>query len=228
MVKSKPKKSSTKSKVGKNRAVKGKVGKTTKGNRKRLTWDQTKKQPTPRWATRKKKKPRKDPPKRGKWVCYTIKSGIKNATYVGKTNDLRRRIRQHNGELKGGAKKTKGKGPWTPFLVVKGFNWEHHCLQFEWALQHPWDKKLGKRIPTRGITGRCKVLEHTLAKDKFTTSAPKTNKFTLQVHTSLSKVAYCKKVGISTQQFAARRAGQPFVRFVFERTIDEMKESIRL
>lgn len=205
----------------------------TKGKRKKgtkLTWKQSKNQPTPRWALKKKRKrkERKDPPKRGHWVCYTIKSTSHNATYVGKTNDLRRRVRQHNGEIKGGAKKTKGKGPWVPFLVVKGFNWEHHCLQFEWALQHPWDKKKKKKISVRGIAGRCKSLEHTLSKDKFTYSAPKAKKFTLQVHSTLTKRVYCSKAGISEQQFIARRASQPFVKFMFERSVDEMKETIKL
>lgn len=203
----------------------GKIAKKKKkksgGGSTKLTW---KVRFVPKWAL--KKQPRKDPPKRGKWMCYTVKSESNSITYVGKTNDMHRRIRQHNGELQGGAKKTSGKGPWTPFIVVKGFHWEHHCLQFEWALQHPWDKKLKKKISVRGIAGRCKALEHTLAKDKFTSSAPKSTKFTLQVHSTLSRSTYCKKVGISEQQFLARRATQPFVTFYFERSVSDLKETI--
>ncbi len=205
----------------------GKIAKKKKkksgGGTTRLTW---KVRPIPNWALKKKKEPRKDPPKMGKWMCYTIKSESNSITYVGKTNDMHRRIRQHNGELQGGAKKTSGKGPWTPFIVVKGFHWEHHCLQFEWALQHPWDKKLKKKISVRGIGGRCKSLEHTLAKDKFTSSAPKSTKFTLQVHCTLDRATYCKKAGITEQQFLARRSSQPFVTFYFGRSTSELKETI--
>ena len=207
--------------------IKAKVSKKTKGKSK-LTWKQTKKQPVPRWAYRKKRKKRKDPPKRGNWVCYTIKSTSQNVTYVGKTNDLKRRIRQHNGEIKGGAKRTKNKGPWSPFLVVKGFHWEHHCLQFEWALQHPWDKKKGKKISNRGIMGRCKSLEHTLAKDKFTTLAPKSTKFKLEIHSTLDRETYLKKAGISQQEYSARRSSQSFTKFFFGRTVDQMKETIKI
>jgi structure-specific endonuclease subunit SLX1 len=34
-------------------------------------------------------------------------------TYIGSTNDLKRRIRQHNGEIKGGARATQTDRPWT-------------------------------------------------------------------------------------------------------------------
>lgn len=207
--------------------TKGSKKKKRKGNGK-LTWKQSKKQPVPRWALKKKKRARKKPPNRGRWVCYTIKSTTQNATYVGKTNDLKRRVRQHNGEIKGGAKRTSGKGPWDPFLVVKGFHWEHHCLQFEWALQHPWDKKKKKKISVRGIAGRCKSLEHTLGKDKFTSSAPKAKKFKLEVHCTLTQSIYFKKAGVSQEQFLARRASQPFVKFYFERTVEELKETIKI
>ena len=43
------------------------------------------------------------------YVCYILKSG--NRTYNGSTNNMRRRLRQHNGEIKGGAKYTRGRRP---------------------------------------------------------------------------------------------------------------------
>ena len=38
------------------------------------------------------------------WKCYIIYN--KNKSYVGITNNLNKRIRQHNGMIKGGAKYT--------------------------------------------------------------------------------------------------------------------------
>ena len=49
------------------------------------------------------------------YLVYLLKNTINNCTYVGCTNNPKRRIRQHNGELVGGAKYTKSKkqeGQW--------------------------------------------------------------------------------------------------------------------
>ena len=47
--------------------------------------------------------------KKDPWSCYILGSKNEkypNHTYVGMTNDLKKRIRQHNKEIKGGAKCT--------------------------------------------------------------------------------------------------------------------------
>lgn len=41
------------------------------------------------------------------WYVYVIRSSS-GRTYVGATTNPRRRLRQHNGEIKGGAKNTRG------------------------------------------------------------------------------------------------------------------------
>ena len=53
----------------------------------------------------------------------------------GRRKDLRRRIRQHNGEIKGGAKSTRG-GNWTYLFHCEGFESWRQALSFEWHLKH--------------------------------------------------------------------------------------------
>ena len=54
------------------------------------------------------------------WFCYLLYIPGTNRTYIGATNDPAHRLRQHNGELKGGAKATKGK-KWTQAFYLSGF-----------------------------------------------------------------------------------------------------------
>jgi hypothetical protein len=51
------------------------------------------------------------------------------------------RIRQHNGEITGGAKKTKKWRPWIPVCVIKGFYESSQALRFEYRLQHPGKRR---------------------------------------------------------------------------------------
>lgn len=52
-------------------------------------------------------------------------------TYVGATVNPARRLRQHNGELAGGARATKGR-QWTRVYLIGGFAEERAALRFEW------------------------------------------------------------------------------------------------
>jgi len=70
--------------------------------------------------------------------CYLLQSLKQTGrTYIGFTVDPRRRLRQHNGELKMGAWKTKKWRPWKMVLVVWGLPNKITALQFEHAWQHP-------------------------------------------------------------------------------------------
>ena len=51
-------------------------------------------------------------------------------TYVGVTTDVKRRLRQHSGELTGGAAATAGR-QWRVAATFQGFDSKHHALQFE-------------------------------------------------------------------------------------------------
>lgn len=55
------------------------------------------------------------------WSLYLLRSTKEERTYVGVTVNVERRLRQHNGELPGGAKATRRGRPWTLFKVLGTF-----------------------------------------------------------------------------------------------------------
>lgn len=105
-----------------------------------------------------------------RYYCYIIRSTnplFINNTYNGSTNDLTRRLRQHNGEIVGGAKATKGKGPWVYLAIWKGFKTHKEALSCEWRIKHPTNtKKRPKKY--NGIEGRIKSLNILINLDCWT------------------------------------------------------------
>jgi len=95
--------------------------------------------------------------------CYLLYIPGTNRTYIGATNDPAHRLRQHNGELAGGAKATKGK-QWTQAFYVSGFPDWSNTLQFEWA----W-KRQSRNQP--GLKGKILGLQKLLALSRATTTA---------------------------------------------------------
>lgn len=74
-------------------------------------------------------------PKR--YWCYLLKSCKNNHTYIGYTTDFEKRLRQHNGEISGGAKKTRFSKPWKIVALITGFIDNHMALRFEFRWQRP-------------------------------------------------------------------------------------------
>lgn len=69
------------------------------------------------------------------WFCYMLVRADGRRTYVGATVDPNRRLRQHNGELAGGARATKG-GVWRRAYLIGGFTDERDALRFEWRWKY--------------------------------------------------------------------------------------------
>jgi len=107
------------------------------------------------------------------FFCYLLSNARKN-TYIGKTNDLHRRLRQHNGEICGGAKATapEKKRPWHHVLYVKGFPDETQALSFEWHWRHPKKSRILGPISRKnkwvyGIHARVELAKALMERDKF-------------------------------------------------------------
>lgn len=103
------------------------------------------------------------------WFCYILRcidENHPNLTYNGKTNNIVKRLNQHNGKIKGGAKSTKGK-QWEVYALLTGFPNEQNALSCEWRIKHP--TKSRKR-PSKycGVNGRILGLNEVLICNKWT------------------------------------------------------------
>jgi predicted GIY-YIG superfamily endonuclease len=99
------------------------------------------------------------------YQCYLIQSCSGKRTYVGVTIDLRRRLRQHNGEIVGGAKATRADRPWK-FVCHVGTFEKKNALRFEWMWKNMRPKK------RRGLESRIEKLNTLLRKERWTEASP--------------------------------------------------------
>lgn len=99
------------------------------------------------------------------FACYCLASET-GKTYVGFSTNLDRRLRQHNGELVGGAKATKGLS-WKRICCVTGFPSQQAALQFEWKWKHLSRKQAGATAVER----RCLALVTLLNSEQSTSNA---------------------------------------------------------
>ncbi|KAL2461197.1 Excinuclease ABC [Abeliophyllum distichum] len=79
------------------------------------------------------------------WRVYLILSTnppIK--TYVGVTNNFSRRLKQHNGELQGGAKASRAGRPWICACLIQGFRNKSKACEFE----SKW-KSVSRKLPRK-------------------------------------------------------------------------------
>lgn len=104
------------------------------------------------------------------WYNYILKSTINNRTYNGSTNNIIRRIRQHNGIIKGGAKSTQNYRPYEIICLIYGFNDKIDTLQCEWRIKHPTKTKIRPNKFCKPI-GRINSLNHIFNDQKFTNNS---------------------------------------------------------
>ena len=100
------------------------------------------------------------------YLVYILKS--ENYSYVGMTNDFFKRWRQHNKEIKGGAKYTSKREEWYPICIIDGFETIQEAMQCEWAVKHK-KKKKHKYGPVRRILN----LNLLLQQSQWTSKSPK-------------------------------------------------------
>lgn len=69
------------------------------------------------------------------WHVYVLVSTVRAVTYVGCTNDVPRRVKQHNGELFGGAKFTHRGRPWELKAVYGPFSGRGDAQRAEYRVK---------------------------------------------------------------------------------------------
>lgn len=93
--------------------------------------------------------------------CYLLRSTSRpRRTYFGVTLNLATRIRQHNGEITGGAKATRSGRPWKIIAYISGFISRIEALRFEWRVHHPG-------IRWSGLKGRMVAISKVITEQKW-------------------------------------------------------------
>ena len=106
------------------------------------------------------------------YVYLLLATPFRDATYVGATVDLERRLRQHNKEIKGGAHATGIKvaqgNTWIRAAHISGFPDWQAALQFEWRF-----KQITRKLPLKmkPLARRMMALKMLLALERPTTKA---------------------------------------------------------
>lgn len=100
------------------------------------------------------------------YLVYCIRAhATSNKTYVGCTNNWKRRLRQHRGIIKGGARFTRGCATWMPIFHVCGLT-KREALQLEFSMKH-------RRFPgVAGVKGRLLTLKRLMNVERWTRNAP--------------------------------------------------------
>lgn len=137
------------------------------------------------------------------WCVYALHSPTARRgggrSYIGMTQDIKRRMRQHNGEIAGGAASTRG-GTWVLLARVSGFPGMREALQFEWRSKR---MRAGAGARRRAIGG----LLATLRLDRWTRkSRPAAEMPQLTLHVPAHAVAEVRAALAGTTPLDPTRA----------------------
>ena len=106
--------------------------------------------------------PEAQPEAQHNYCCYVLagsetqgsdaRGAATQKRYVGSTCDLHRRVRQHNGEISGGARRTSGRGPWSAVLALVGFGPDQkEALRAEWRVRRCGVRRKGATGVAQGL-----------------------------------------------------------------------------
>lgn len=100
------------------------------------------------------------------YYCYFLISG--NNTYIGITNNLNKRIKQHNGKLKNGAKSTRmNKNKWSYHTIIGEFSTISKAMRFEWYWKHIKNSNNKWTNNKSGLNNKMKRLIELLLEDEW-------------------------------------------------------------
>jgi len=120
------------------------------------------------------------------FFVYLLVSCDNKSTYVGASVNVEHRLRQHNGELVGGAHATKMKlhlGKWSRVVYISGFPTWKDALRFEWRWKQITRKINSPKTSINSAINRRMIALHTLLQlPKSTTAAVPYEKWTTQPH----------------------------------------------
>ena len=112
-------------------------------------------------------------------IVYLLHNSF-GRTYVGSTiRGVERRVKQHNGDLSGGARQTERGRPWSLCCIISGFRTRQESLQFEYA----W-RRVHRHHPPRpsyNVDGRLKSLNVLMAKERWSRNAPPAKDVSLSI-----------------------------------------------
>ena len=129
------------------------------------------------------------------WYCYILRNKLeqfKNNTYNGSTNNPMRRLRQHNEEIKGGARATHGKGgAWEICAMLSGFPDHINALSCEWRMKCPSGRPGKRERKYQGVKGRVSSLNEILPLHRWTGKCMVNNSdFKMKLHILSDVVEY--------------------------------------